>query len=1074
MIFALAFILIPFALFAQADKGTLLGTIQDASGAPAPGTDVKAMEVNTNIVHVAKTNDTGNFTFPLLDPGTYTVSTDHTGFKRAIRTNVRLDANSAVRVDFALEVGNVTETIEVTASAAVLQTDRADLGTKIETQTVANMPLTYNRNYQGLLGLVPGASRPFRPHSSFYNSQDSLSTYVNGQFRQASSFLIEGINNDWDNGNLTVVVPPAESIATVDVVTSNYDAEFGRVTGAVTNVILKSGTNNWHGSVFEFNKVAALASKNYFLLKTPPLTYNLFGGTFGGRIIRNKMFFFGDYQGLRDRESAAAGNITMPTVAYRNGDFTAASTKIYDPNTGAADGTGRTAFPNNLIPANRISPIATKILSFLPAPILPGFSGNYPYSVNQAKDTNQFDTKIDYQINANNSLVFRYSYQEPKITVPPVYGIIGGPGNGAFAGTGTSRSQSPGLSFTHVFGPSLITETRFGISRVRNDVSQTDYGKTTARDIGIGGANIDGWSSGMSSIVINGYDSPMVGYSASEPWRRSQTNFQITHSWTKLRGNHTFKWGTDITRVRNDLLQTQTFDPRGKFLFANGQTSTPGQANSSANAFAGFLLDVPNQVGRDLYVEFPTIRQSYYYFFGQDKWQVSRKLTVDIGLRYELWPAATSHYNAQFVNYNPSNNSLLIGGVGGNPKNLGIQASKHFVPRLGAAYRVNEKTVVRAAFGISYLFRDTSQYNFPSNQVSELDAANTYVPAGSMKTGFPAPILLPIPSSGLLTNAPLTLTYGVMPNDLVHGHVQSWNVALQRQLPMGFTFDTAYVGNHGVDNPITYQLNRGLVLGAGAAGQLLNQAFGRRTGTTTYIGVNTHYHSLQAKLNRRFSQGLQITSSYTWSKSMDYCSDRTCTPQNQFNISRNYAKSDFDHTHVFVESFLYELPFGKGKKWMNSGFSAWAIGGWQINGVFTAQSGAPINIDYSNASLNAPFINNRPDVAGSVTTYGKVTTIQKFFDITKFSAPAPLTFGNVGRNILIGPDLVDLDFSIFRKFAVRERFSLELRAETFNLTNTPHFNNPGGTFGSSNFGVVTSTVSAADSRTIQLGAKLSF
>lgn len=350
---------------------------------------------------------------------------------------MHLDANSTVRVDFSLQVGSVTETVSVSASAAILQTDRADLGTKIETQTLENLPLTFNRNYQGVIGLVPGASRPFRPHSSFYNSQDSLSTYVNGQFRQASSFMIEGINNDWDNGNLTVVVPSVEAIQTVDVTTSNYDAEFGRVTGAVTNVILKSGTNDWHGSAFEFNKVAALAAKNYFAVKTPPLVYNLFGGTFGGRIRRDKTFFFADYQGLRDRESAAIGTLTIPPVAFRTGDLSSGSTRIYDPATGNADGTGRSLFPGNIIPASRISPIATKILAFVPAPANPLLSGNYPYAVPQAKNTNNFDVKVDHQFTSNNSLNVRYSYQTPEVAVPPVFGIAGGPG------TAVLRAQAP-------------------------------------------------------------------------------------------------------------------------------------------------------------------------------------------------------------------------------------------------------------------------------------------------------------------------------------------------------------------------------------------------------------------------------------------------------------------------------------------------------------------------------------------------------------------------------------------------------------------------------------------------------
>jgi hypothetical protein len=1071
-ILAIALLAAP-AIFAQADKGTILGTVLDGSGAPAGDTSVRVTEVNTNIVHEARTNDTGNYSFPLLDPGNYTVEAEHSGFKRESRKEVRLEANSTVRIDFSLQIGSVTETISVSASAAILQTDRADLGAKIETATLENLPLTFNRNYQGLLGLVPGASRPFRPHSSFYNSQDSLSTYVNGQFRQASSFMIEGVNNDWDNGNLTVVVPSVEAIQTVDVTTSNYDAEFGRVTGAVTNVILRSGTNDWHGSAYAFNKVAALAAKNYFAAKTPPLVYNLFGATFGGRIKRDKTFFFGDYQGLRDRESAAIGTLTIPATAFRTGDLSAASTKIYDPATGNADGSGRTLFAGNLIPASRISPIASKILTYLPAPATAGLSGNYPYAVPQAKNTTNFDVKVDHQFTSNDSLNVRYSYQKPEVSVPPVFGIIGGPGNGGFAGVGTSRSQAPGLSYTHIFNSTLIMEFRFGISRVRNDVSQTDYGKTTAKDIGIGNANIDPWSSGMSSVYITGFDGPLVGYSPSEPWRRSQTNFEEANSWTKIHGNHTIKWGADITRVRNDLLQTQSFDPRGRFNFLAGQTSTPGQSNGSANAFAAFLLDKPNLVGRDLYVEFPTVRQSYYFFFGQDKWQVSRKLTLDIGLRYENWPSATSHYKGQFVNYDPAANSLLVGGYGSIPQNLGIKGdSLGFAPRVGLAYRMNEKTVLRAGFGISALFRDTSQYNFPSNQVSELDAPNAYQPAGSMATGFPAPILLPIPSNGIITNAPVTLSYGVMPKDLVHGRIQSWNVALQRELRAGFTVEAAYVGNHGVDDPVTLQLNRGLTIGAGAAGQPLNIAFGRKAGTTTIIGVSTHYNSLQLKLNHRYSHGLQVTTSYTYSRSIDYCSDRTCTPYNQYNFNLNRARSDFDHTQVFVESVLYELPIGRGGRWLKSGVAGWLLGGWQVNGVITAQTGGPLDLQYSNAGLNAPFINNRPDVKGPVTIFGVFKSGTTWFDTGAFSAPADKTFGTAGRNILTGPDLVNLDASLFRKIPIGERFTLELRAESFNATNTPHFNNPGNTFGTSTFGVITSA--ANDSRVTQLGAKLSF
>jgi len=688
------------------------------------------------------------------------------------------------------------------------------------------------------------------------------------------------------------------------------------------------------------------------------------------------------------------------------------------------------------------------------------------------KNTTNFDIKVDQQFSSNDALNIRYSYQEPKVTVPPVFGIVGGPANGAFAGEGTARSQAPGLSYTHIFSSSLITEIRFGVSRVRNDVNQTDYGTTTAKSIGIGNANIDDWSSGMSSIYITGFDSPLVGYSPSEPWRRSQTNFEVANSWTKIRGNHTFKWGTDLNRVRNDLLQTQAFDPRGRFNFVPGQTSTPGQANGFTNAFAAFLLDKPNVVGRDLYVGFPTVRQSYYFFFAQDKWQLSRKLTLDLGVRYESWPAATSHYNGQFVNYDPSDNSLKVGGFGSIPKNLGIDGSGGFVPRIGLAYRLNDKTVVRSGFGISYLFRDTSQYNFPSSQASELNAPNAYQPAGSMVTGFPAPILLPIPSDGIIRNAPLNLSYGVTPQDLVHGRIQSWNFAIQRQLPLAFTIEAAYVGNHGVGYPTVLQLNRGLVIGAGAAGQPLNTAFGRKASTTTIIGVSTRYNSLQLKLNRRFANGFHMTTSYTYSKSIDFCSDRTCTPYNQYDFRQNRARSNFDNTQVFVQSLVYELPFGKGKRWFTSGPAAWIGGGWQLNAIITAQTGPPIDLQYSNAGLNAPFINNRPNVNGQVEVFGNFKTGVPWFDVSAFSAPPDRTFGNVGRNVLTGPDLVNLDFSIFKTIVLTERLKLELRGEAFNATNTPHFNNPGGTYGTSNFGLITSAVN--DSRVLQLGGKFSF
>ena len=1076
----LGVVFIPLSLFAQADKGALLGTVADSSQAVIPKAVIRVTEVHTRVGRTVMTNDGGNWIVPLLDPGTYRVESEHQGFKKSIHEGIRLDADSNVRVDFTLELGAFTESVNVAASdAPILQTDRADIGQKIESDLLEQLPLANNRNYQNAMVLVPGATRPYIAHSPFYDSQESVSTQVNGQDRHWNNFMIEGINNNWESGNLTMLVPPADSVQTVDISTNSYDAEFGRVGGAVANVILKSGTNDLHGTLFEFDKNSALYSRNFFAPNVPPLRYNQYGGSLSGPIKRNQVFFFVDYQGSDDHESSSQ-NYTIPSTPYRTGDFSASPTLIYDPATGAANGTGRTPFPNNRIPMSRISTIAANLLAGMPAPTYGGLSGNYAGTTAQVKTINNFDIKVD-QRTAKNTLAIRYSYSAQDIAYSPLYGVtLGGPGGtknsgNGFAGTGTARTQFPGLSYVHVFSPSLIAQFRFGIARIRNDAKQSDYGTNSAAKFGIPGVNIDDWSSGMTEIDISGYDAPVIGYSSGLPWRRAQTDFGINNSWIKVEGNHTIKWGADIDRERTDL--RQVFPPRGAFSFTPGPAALNGDTastNGMANAFATFLLDLPNSFNRALSPIFPTRRDSWFFFYGTDKWQVSRKLTLDIGLRWESWPTTHTRFKGQFVDYDPNTNSLLVGGYGTEPANLGVNPDlRAWAPRFGLAYRLNEKTVIRAGFGTSYLFRTTGVANYPATIAPTYSAPNSYSAAGAMATGFPPPPFVTIPDNGIIPNAPVQLSYSVADKNPHHQYLESYNFAVQRQLGGGFSLDLAYVGNHGVNFLKTQDINRGMIIGAGAAGQPFFGTLGKTTSITeTYVYLTSRYNALQVKVNRPLANGLTTTTAYTWGHGLDYNND--VSTFNFYTFRGNYASDDYDHRHSFVQSFTYILPLGPKGRWARSGMASWIVGGWQMNGIFSARSGAPVDITVSATSLNTPTASNRPNqVKGGVSTLGGIGNGSPWFDTSAFAAPAALTFGNIGRNSLMGPGFVNLDASLYRRFQIREHRALDFRFETFNTANHPHFANPAGVFGASTFGLVTQTI-PGDDRGVQLGVKIIF
>ncbi len=1077
--------------FSQAVNGSLLGTITDASGAVIPNATVTMTEVNTGVARSTSTGEAGNYVFANVPPGAYSVSVEVAGFKKAVRTGVDVLVNTTVRVDLTLQPGALTETVTVTAEVPMLTTDRSDVSVKVEEAEMANLPIATpgGRNFQSLLNFVPGTTRAFRPHSEFFNPQNSLSTQVNGQSRLANNLQFEGVDNNHRTGLLQVLIPPIEALQTIDISTSNFEAELGRATGAVTNIILKSGTNQLHAQGYWFNRVSALSSRAFYDPVRSHFVYNYFGGQVGGPIVKNRTFFFFDFLRQTDHRYAVDRH-TLPTEAERRGDLSVATAPVYDPATGNPDGAGRAPFAGNQIPASRIQAIPARILSLVPLPNLPGLNQNYFTLIPFVRNTNQYDIKGDHNQGEKNRISVRYSYSKPTTFDGPSFGAAGGPHGGGFQGTGTQGTHDGAINYNRIFSPTMITELRFGVSRYRNDAQQIDYGTKASDQLGVPGVNTEDFTSGLVGIDISNFSSPLVGYSASLPWIRAETNIDLVNHWTKTLSRHTVKWGVDLRRIRDELLQTQTFSPRGLYRYRENQTSVPGANTSFGNSLASFLLDQPSQVGRDLPIVFPTHRIWQFFSFVQDKWQVTSKLTIDLGVRWEFYPPmVSSHQRAGYSNYDPATNSLVLAGVGGNPRNLGLDVHyRDFAPRFGIAYRLSEKTVFRGGFGISYSPYPDNSYahnNFPISQNNSYNPNVTYGPAilpnglvAQLPRGFPAPTPAVIPDDGIIRNA-ADAVYNVINKHFREPYVESWNVSVQRALPQKVSVEVAYVANHGVAQPAVFNLNASQVIGGDVQSQPLYALFGRKSDTNLrYQGFGSSYQSLQVKVDRRFSGGLLITSAYTWGKALGMQSEDGGL-RYYINPRRNWERLDFDRRQNFIFGYVYELPFGKGKRWAHSSPALAAVlGGWQMNGDVSLLTGTPLHFNGNTGVLRAPGNGNTLNHFGPIATPKGNGRDAPWFDPTIcsatvatgcFSQPANLSFGNLGPNVISGPGSWNMDLSVFRSFRITERASFQVRGESFSVVNTPQWNNPDANINNRTFGYITG---AGGNRTIQLGAKL--
>jgi hypothetical protein len=1075
---------------AQVLYGSMVGTVTDQSGAVVPKADVRAINPQTGETRNVTTDAAGRYTIGNVLPGVYEIHVTATGFSEVTTTGVTATINTVTRVDVQMQLGSQTQQVTVSGAATALQTDKSDTHTELSPHELANLPLPNYRNFQSLFNLVPGATPAVFTNSITDTPQRSLSTNVNGTNRNNNNTRVDGAADVfvW-LPHATLYVPPEETIETVNVTTSSFDAEQGMAGGAAVTITTKSGTNDFHGVAFAYWDNSMLEARNFFYYgKGKPFSlHNIDGGTLGGPIVKNKLFFFGSWEGTRERTNYSALS-TVPTAAERQGDFSSYGTSIYDPLTGDSAGKGRALIQssgqNNIIPASRINPIAAKLQSLIPMPNQPGTTSNYFSSGTQALDRDNIDAKIDWNRTLNHHIFGKYSVMKALVDCPFSLGAAGGTGlcNGNGAETAPTLTQLATLGHSWIITPNLLFDEVLGFSRMGQHGTDSFFGTNVGLELGIPGTNgPDIRQSGFPIFNITGFSSLGQTANYSPFWRNDQT-WTNSHNLTWTHGAHEFRFGFDMIRFQLNQWQPEAgnFGPRGLFTFDGAITGlNGGKSPNQFNAYAAFLLGLDQSVGKTLQNQYLTGREWQFGWYGRDRWQVTRKLTLDLGLRYELYPLV-QRTNSGLGRFDLATGNIIIGGVGDNDENAGVTVShKMFAPRVGLAYRINESTVVRMGYGISYdplpmsrVFRDPYPLTIPQS----FTGPNSYTPYASISAGIP-PVTVPDLSTGV---APVPVSTVIsrspFPGLLHRGYIQSYNFTIERQLPSNFVVSAAFVGTATTHQFVDHELNAGSP-GSGTAGLPLNATLGRKVSTLFEDGwLSSHYNSLQIGINRRFSNGLMIKGAYTRSKSIDMADDDgrvgllfNYAPE----IARNRAVSGFDIPNNFQIGGLYDLPFGKGKTYLQNGLASHVLGGWQVNGTLSAYSGLPFTVTASGASLNAPSNTQTADqILPTVAKLGGIGAGHPYYDPKAYAAVTAVRFGTSGRNTLRAPATYNANVSVFRTFPINERFNLQFRAESDNVSNTPHFLAPSANVSSGNFLTITSA--NMDQRQFRFGLKLSF
>lgn len=1038
-------------LQSQTLYGTLLGNITDPSGLPVAEATVRAVHSGTGLARETRTNDRGGFLFSDLQPGPYNITVRTDSFAPFTTTGVQISANSTTRADAQLQLQTVAEAVTVAASAVSLQTDRAEVRSEIDTKQVSHLPIGGVRNYTALLALVPGVSPPAPAHSLAANPQESMAASVGGQSDERNDTRIDGAGNTfvW-LPRLVAYSPPIETIEAVNVVTNSMDAEQGMAGGAAINVVTKSGTNSFNGTLSEYHTNSAFKARNVFYAEAdqPKFIQNQWGGTLGGPIVKNKLFFFGSHE-RTNRRSNVSRWFTVPTAEARSGDFSSYGTTIYDPTTGTPDGAGRTPFVNSVIPQDRFSRVARQVIDMLPLPTTSAIANNYFASGSAEFDRHSTDVKINWNATERLSIFGRTSILKFDGWTPVPFGRASG---GAIApalteGPVKGLNNSISAGFTYTVTPTVLLDGTVGINRVTPEALHVLWGENVGlEELKIPGTNDpnDITYSGMPQFRISGYSTyGNPGSARPQRWHDNQRRYNGNASWTK--GAHAFRFGVDLSNEHMNHWQVEAGGgPRGDFAYSGGTTAIRnGPAPNQFHAFAAFLLGLPSQVGRAVAPELPlTTRAWRQGFYARDQWQATRNLTLTLGVRVEYYPVVRRQSRGIEM-YDPSTNKAHIGGIGSVSMNAGVSESPQWAPRLGAAYRIGDKWVIRGGFGVStdpFSLARLFRTNYPSVVAMAIVAPNSFGFVGTTEAGIP---VVPIPDLGNgVIDIPNTVSTTTMERDFKRGNTQSYNVTVQRELGGGFIAQAGYVGSRTVRPLLGMELNYALP-GGGNTGRVLNQQFGRAASTVLqapYEGGSGRYDSLQTTLTRRFSGGYQVQASYTWSKSMSW--GTAWNDPSQFH--RNRALSSFDRPHNLQVGWVAELPFGQGKPLASEGIGKLLLGGWQLNGIFSAYGGTPFTVGSSGTSLNAPGNSQTADqVLAEVKILGGTGPGQSYFDPLAFRPVTDVRYGNTGLNILRGPGLVNVDLGLFRDFRIRERLQLQFRAEAFNATNTPHFNNPG-------------------------------
>lgn len=1063
------------ALAAQTPTATITGTVRDESHAVVAEARVSVRNTGTNQVHDVLSGRSGDYTVPLLPVGIYDVSVEAPGFKKALQSGLTLQVDQTARIDFTLQVGQVSDVLEVKSEAPITQTDSSEVGTVVDNRKVVEMPLN-GRQFYSLATLVPGAYPPVQ------NSTLSFRGGINvaGSSEISNNFSLNGFYNNDANVSAPNVRPSIDNIQEFKLLTGVYPAEYGYGSGGQVVVTTKSGANQFHGSLFEYLRNSYMDARNYFLspsISTPPFKRNQFGGTLGGPIRKDKTFFFFSYEGLRLRQDINS-LATVPEPQFGKGDFSALlpSVVVYQPGvfttatTGGVTKTSPAPFPNNVIPASMINPIGAGLFNYYPAPSTSTATGaapanNYLFSEIRRETMNEYALRLDHTFNVKNSLSVTLNYFddpafEPSNTLCSARVL---PHFGCYT---NQTSQLYGATYTRVFTPSLINELRVGMGRLVQPRTMEDTDINFNAQYGVpaffGTAPNN---TGVPPATVTGYAT--LGGATNLPQKRYDNHYLLNDALLWTHDVHSFKFGIDAVDYRVSDYYVST--GLGSFAFTSATPTANGRI-TSGYALADLLLGLPNTTSRN-----PTAPRFYNSakaigIYAQDDYRVLPNLTLNLGLRWELNTPVTENNNNQ-SSFNPATGQVIVAGQNGTSSNLYNYRWNNFAPRLGFSWQPfgDSKTVIRGGAGVFYNFQTAGngllamQYQYPIRNLQTFTAV-----AGapiSLSNAFPA------------ANAGSSITLTGIAEGFETATIDQWSFGIQRAVTGSLALDVTYFGTKGTHLPAQRNINQPLP--SGVAGVTNPRPYPNFANISFIESVgNSDFHSLQVKLQQRYSAGLSFLASFTYGRSIDDSNGvststiaSSTTPQNAYNLRGERGPSDFNVKYRFVFSPVYELPFGPGKPFLAEGLAGKIVGGWQLSALFTASTGTPLTPYYS--GNNSGTLNNqdRPNVVAGQDANNGPKTPQQFFNTAAFTAAPAGTFGNAGRNVIAGPNLVDLDLSLVRNFRLTERMMFSLRGQFYNSLNHPNFNTPNATFGTSAFGTLTS---AQDPRQLEIAARLVF